>query len=117
MNSVNPEDYLSDKRFEKRYSETKIILEELKSQNLYDPQLIEKIKDEDILLKIKYKTYKKSIKRLIFAILIILTGIFLVDNPKIRVPLFFLGGFMFISHFFGIISNFITTDQKRYLKS
>jgi len=54
----NPEDYLSDKRFEKRYSETKIILDELKSQNLYDPQLIEKIKDEDILLKIKYKTYK-----------------------------------------------------------
>ena len=105
---------LTNQRFEYGYTELNEKLEQLKSDGMIDDKQFEKIKDEDILLKIKYRTYKKCIKQVIIGLLLIGTGC-VVGIPLSY--LFIVGGMiLFISSFFGIISNRLTTNQIEYLK-
>jgi hypothetical protein len=114
--SANDSKLLTYQRFEFGYSEVKRKLKQLKVDGLIDEKQFEKIQDEDILLKIKYKTYKKCIKQIIIGLMLTGIGFGLLGDSSLRY-LFIVGGLILsISSFFGISSNELTKSQKEYLK-
>ena len=110
----NISELLTSKRFEIGYSEVKKRLEEHRNNGLIEDKQFEKIQNEDILLKIKYKTYKKCLRKIIIGIILI--GIGLISTLSFRYLITVVGIILFISSFFGILSNRLTKDEKEYLK-
>ena len=107
---------LTNQRFEFGYSEVRKKLEQLKVDGLIDEKQFEKIQEEDILLKIKYKTYKKCVRQIIIGLTLTGIGFTLMGGSSLRY-LFIVGGLILsISSFFGILSNKLTKNQKEYLK-
>ncbi|MGB3145194.1 MAG: hypothetical protein WBB24_13905 [Maribacter sp.] len=114
--SENDSKLLTNQRFEFKYSEVKTKLKQLMVDGLIDEKQFEKIQDEDILLKIKYKSYKKCIKQLIVGLILKGIGFGLLSDSSLRY-LFIVGGLILsISSFFGISSNKLSKSQKDYLK-
>ncbi len=114
--SENDSKLLTNQRFEFKYSEVKTKLKQLMVDGLIDEKQFEKIQDEDILLKIKYKSYKKCIKQLIVGLILTGIGFGLLSDSSLRY-LFIVGGLILsISSFFGISSNKLSKSQKDYLK-
>lgn len=113
--NFNDSDFLTEKRFCKTHSETKEFLE--KVQNSYNPNLINKVENEDTQILIKYRTYKKSKKQLIISFFLILLG-FIFGNT---IPLFYfvliMGFIIFISSFFGMIMNRLSDDKIKYINN
>ena len=106
---------LSDKRFQLSRLEVAEKLKELKNEGLIDENQIEKILSEDILLKMKYRTYKKCIRQIFIAMLLIGVGFGLMHNSPLFYSVIVGGIILFISSFFGILSNKLTKNQKLYL--
>lgn len=106
---------LLNDRFEIGYSQVKIILEKNKIDGLIDEKQFEKIHNEDVLLKIKYRTYKKCLQQIIVGLLLIVIG--LISTFSFRYLISVGGIILFISSFFGIMSNKLTKEQKEYLKN
>ncbi|KAF9657624.1 MULTISPECIES: hypothetical protein [Tenacibaculum] len=113
----NISELLTNERFKFRYSEVKKELEVLKSNDLINNKQFEKIYNEDILLKIKYKTYKKALRNLIIGLVLIGTGFVLMNTLPFRYLIIVGGIILSVSSFFGIQSNKLTKSQKEYLKS
>ncbi|MFT7898751.1 hypothetical protein VBY74_02090 [Tenacibaculum ascidiaceicola] len=113
----NISELLTNERFKFGYSEVKKELELLKSNDLINNKQFEKIYNEDILLKIKYKTYKKALRNLIIGLVLIGTGFVLMNTLSFRYLIIVGGIILSVSSFFGILSNKLTKSQKEYLKS
>ena len=108
---------LTNQRFEYGYSRVRKKLEQLNVDGLIDEKQFEKIQDEDILLKIRYKTYKKSVRQIIIGLILTGMGFTLMGGSSLRY-LFIVGGLILsISAFFGILSNTLTKNQREYLKN
>lgn len=106
---------LTNERFILGHTEVKKRLEQLKADRSINEKQFEKIHNEDIFLKIKYKTYKKCFRLIIIGLIGIGFGL---TNSSSLSYLFFIGGIILsISSFFGIISNRLTKNQKEYLKN
>ena len=88
--------------------------EQHRNSGLIDDKQFEKIQNEDILLKIKYKTYKKCVRKIIIGL--IMTGIGLISTLPFRYLIIVGGIILFISSFFGILSNRLNKEEKEYLK-
>jgi len=114
--SENVSELLTNKRFELGYAEVKGRLAKLKAEGLIDEKQFDKITDEDILLKIKYNSYKKCVRQIIIGLILVGVGFGLMDTSPVRY-LFIVGGIILsISSFFGVLSNKLTKIQKAYLK-
>ncbi|MEC3905742.1 hypothetical protein VOI54_01790 [Tamlana sp. 2201CG12-4] len=107
---------LTNERFELGFSEVKKRLTELKEEGLLDKTQFEKIINEDILLKIKYKTYKKCIQKIIIGLTITAIGFGLIREYSSRYLFISAGIILSISSLFGILSNRLTKIQVQYLK-
>ncbi len=106
---------LTNERYRLGYSQVKYRLEELNNKGLIDAQQFEKIRDEDILLKVKYKTYKKCLRNMIIGLLLI--GISLVSAlPLLRI-LIIPAIILLWTSFFGILSNRLSKAQMEYMKN
>lgn len=114
--SENMSKLLTNERFSYGYSEVKERLEKLAADGLIDEKQFEKIRNEDILLKIKYKTYKKCVRQIIIALVLIGIGFLLTSISPLRYLLIVGGLILFTSSFFGVLSNRLTKSQKTYLK-
>lgn len=110
----NISELLTNKRFEFGYSEVKKRLEQYRNNELIDDKQFEKILNEDILLKIKYKTYKKCVRNIIIGLILI--GIGLINTLSFRYLIIVGGIILTISSFFGILSNRLNKNEKEYLK-
>ncbi|WP_064967055.1 hypothetical protein [Tenacibaculum ovolyticum] len=107
---------LTNQRFKLGYSEVKKKLEHLKNNNLIDYKQIEKVLNEDLLLKIKYKTYKKCLRNITIGLILVGSGFWLMSNLSFRYLIIISGIILSVSSFFGILSNKLTIEQKEYLK-
>jgi len=112
----NISDLLTNKRFGFGYSEVKTRLEQLKENGLIDDTQFEKIRNEDILLKIKFKTYKKCLRKIVIGLILTGIGITIMITSPLRYLIIVGGIILSISSFFGILSNRLTKNQKEYLK-
>ncbi|WP_165748745.1 hypothetical protein [Cellulophaga sp. Z1A5H] len=112
--SENRSKLLTNERFEFGYLEVKESLKKLKKDGLIDEKQFEKIQTEDMLLKIKYKTYKKCVRNIIIGL--VLTGIGCIGNSPAIYAVLLIGIIFSVSSFFGVLSNRITKNQKAYLK-
>jgi len=117
MDDLQPEDYLTSKRFDKKYSEASIIIAKLKNDNTLNQESIKQIEEEDLLLKIKLNTYEKSKKKIIISCFILVLSILLFNTSPIFSVGIISGFIVFVSSFFGIQTNKISPKQKDYLKS
>ena len=110
-------DFLTTKRFEKGLSESKVVFNRLRLTTPSEINNIEKIEEEDIILLVKFKTFKKCTRQIIFilitSVICILIGAF---QPLIQF-LLVIGVFVLISSISGVITNRITVKQKEYLKN
>lgn len=71
--------------------------------------------EDDALVGIKYRTYKKCIRQLIIISLLLVLGFLFLNSVK-GLALLLLGFYPFASSFFGIISNKPTKEQLVQLK-
>ena len=105
---------VSNQRFEFRFAEVKKKLEQLKVDGLINEKQFAKIQDEDMLLKIKYRSFKKCIRQLIISLLLI--GIGFMMGMSLGYLLIVGGIIVSISSFFGITTNWLSKNQRAYLK-
>ncbi|CAM4201793.1 hypothetical protein [Zobellia nedashkovskayae] len=108
---------LTHERFQYGRLTVKEKLIQLKEKGLIDDLQFNKIQDEDILLKVKYTTYKKCVKQIVIALVLTIIGFFLVNASPLSGILIIIGFILAISSFFGITSNRLTKIQKVYLKN
>ncbi len=115
MNIVN-EKLLTSERFKLTHVEVKEKLIRLKSDNLISNDQFKKVMNEDLMLKIKHRTYKKCLKQFIFGLITIVIGI-LANNSSSFSYICIVGGIIIsTSSFFGILSNRLTKNQIKYIK-
>ena len=109
--------FLTDERFQYGRLTVKEKLIQLKEKGSIDEEQFNKIQDEDILLKVKYTTYKKCVKQIIIALGLTLIGFILINGSPLGSLFIIIGFILAISSFFGITSNRLTKIQKVYLKN
>ena len=81
-NKMIDSDFLTEKRFQRTYSEALFVLEKLKKDKSINQELIGKIENDDALLKIKFRTYKKSKRNTIISfILMVVSGLLGFNIP------------------------------------
>ena len=118
MHDKELEIFLTNKRFRFSKSETLAAIANMKKSGMQS-HLFDEVEEEDFILSVKYKTYKRSVRKIIFALLSILFGAFFIilriDSFGFFLIIF--GIFVFTSSLFGILSNRITETQKNYLKN
>ena len=73
--------------------------------------------EEDSLMRIKYRTYKKCKKQIIIGSILLGAGFFLDDILSISFVLIIMGIILTTSSFFGILSNRLTKTQIEALKN
>ena len=116
-NQVDSIDYLTDKRFDKRRSETISALAELRNDENVDQDLIDKIDFEDAQILIKLRSYKSCKIQIVASVGIIVFGISMGNAT----PLFYFGNFIgfivLISSWFGLRSNKVSDQQLAYITS
>ncbi len=99
----NYADLLSEKRFKLGYSVVKERIELLINEDEVVEERFKKVQEEDSLLKIKYRTYKKCIRKLIIGLFLLGGGLLLDFSFKYLVLVS--GVILSISSFFGILSS------------
>ena len=114
-NNLKYLEFLTQNRFEKTRTETIEALKIIEDNNLSEKNIIEGINEEDILILIKMKTFKKNIRNFILAFVIIVISIFLKFISPLFLFLIIIGTIVLISSLFGIIYNRISKNKKRYI--
>lgn len=118
MEQVNDlSDYLNEKRFQFTSSAVKQKLEELQKEGKIGEQQYKEIEKQDILLRIKYKSYKKCQSQLIWATTFLVIGFWPLSSYPIAYIFIVVGFILALSALFGLKSNRISEEQKRYIKS
>lgn len=112
-NQFNNFDLLSEKRFELNQSDVHEKLAQLKDSGLIDDNQFDKIVEEDILLKIKYRAYKRCRIQVFVGIGLIGLG-YMVHTGLIYLFAVF-GAILLLSSLFGMRSNRLSKIQIRYL--
>ena len=90
--------FLTDERFNYSRLETKDVIKKLKENNFADAKLLDQIDKEDLLLKVKLRSYGRCEIQFLFALLIVLA----------------IAVYFFISSFFGLLSNKVSKLEKQY---
>lgn len=112
-NQINHIDLLSEKRFELDQSDVHEKLAELKDHGLINENQFERVVEEDILLKIKHRTYKRCRIQVVIGIGLISIG-FLVHTGLVYLFAVF-GGILLVSSLFGMKANKLSKVQINYL--
>ena len=95
----------TDKRFELIRSEVEKELLDIKDKGLIDAILFERIQNEDILLKIKYRSYKKCLRQIVIGFVLVGVGFIVLNTSSVRYLCIAGGILLMISSFFGVLSN------------
>ena len=117
LNKIKDSEFLSEKRFNRSHSETIIIIEKIKTDNTIDSNLIKQIEEEDIILKIKLRTYEKCKRKTIISFIVIVVCYLLASKFVLLYYVVAIGFFVLISSFFGVQANKISPKQKDYITS
>lgn len=77
IDDIDIENYLTNKRFQFSKTETEQAILKMKDSGMKS-HLFDKIEEEDFILSLKYKTYKRNFRKIIFALISILLGVLLI---------------------------------------
>tara|TARA_R110000868_G_scaffold86347_8_gene242266 strand:+ start:67563 stop:67940 length:378 start_codon:yes stop_codon:yes gene_type:complete len=106
--------FLTDERFNYSRLETKDVIKKLKENNFADAKLLDQIDKEDLLLKVKLRSYGRCEIQFLFALLIIVLSLFLKNLSSIFYIVLAIAVYFFISSFFGLLSNKVSKLEKQY---
>jgi len=79
--------------------------------------MIQNVIDEDILIKIKLKSYKKNIRNFILSSFLLIVSYLFVDTFSIFIFVGVIAGIIWLSSFFGVYYNFIPKHVRKYINS
>ena len=107
----------TEKRFKKSKSEVSKILEQLDDSTANYEKLIERLLDEDIMLKKRLQRFRKWMVAFFISGLGIVAGVFF----RVRFPMLYLLLVVVILAFIvsvvGMIKNRVSVDKRKYLTS
>lgn len=104
-------------RFVLGYSNVNKKREQLYVDGLLDEEQYKKVKEEDVMLKIKYKTYKKCVRQLLVGLFMTAIG-FTLLGATFLCYVFVAGGLILsMSSCYGLLFNRLTKIQKAYIKA
>lgn len=115
---LTEKDYLTDLRFLSTKTEANRYFAILREKPEVDKEELKKIIFEDETYLIKFETYKKNKKKIVFWIILSICGIILayldINSGYIIAGLFL---FLTINSLFGIITNRLNEQQRNYLSN
>ncbi len=115
--SVDINTLFTEKRFKTSKSEVTKILEELDDSTSNYKKLIERVLDEDIQLKIRFKTFKKCRRNFLLSCVAIVVGAWFGAKVPALYLLLVIGVLVLISSVIGMIKNRLSSEKRKYLRS
>tara|TARA_R110000868_G_scaffold408912_1_gene693202 strand:- start:43 stop:420 length:378 start_codon:yes stop_codon:yes gene_type:complete len=112
--SSEEEKFLTAERFKYSRLETQDVLKKLRTTNYSDVALLDQIEKEDLLLKIKLRSFNKCKFQFLVSIPVIIVGLIFKNQFSIFYIVTAVALYFLISSFFGLRSNKISKLEKRY---
>ena len=106
---------LTESRFEGSREEVLSYISANKKNEDFDTERANQVLEEDDRLEIKYKTFRKCRLRILIALPIASVTLLLWNQSSLFLLLATVSVFVSISSFFGLLTNRITPQQKKYL--
>lgn len=106
--------FLTKERFKYSSIETKDVIKKLRANNFTDVSLLDHIEKEDLLLKIRLRSYNRCKTQFFVSLPVILLGLIFINQFSIFYIVTAVALYFLISSFFGLRSNKISKLEKQY---
>lgn len=106
--------FLTTERLNYSRLQTQDVIKRLKETNFKDLELLHRIENEDVLMKVKLRTYKRCKIQLFVSLIVLIIGLLLNSVNQLFFMIIIVSIYFFISSFLGMRTNKISKLEEQY---